>query len=132
MNLLNHLQRLKESLEVLEEGIEKGLVERQRSIGFHTSAACADMLELFLHKNNLIDPGFILKHEWLKSKNKTTEKLPFTFKNKDEILLLIFKIEEKRDLLCYGKPQSEVIIREVLDSFRILQKKFREIGLHEI
>ena len=127
-----HLKNLKESLEVIEESIEKGLVERQRTIGFNTSAACADMLEILLHKNSLIDPGFIIKHEWLKSKNKVSERFPFDFPKKKELLNIIFKIEEKRNVLCYGKPQPIEVIREILADFNTLKKKFREAGLDEI
>ena len=127
-----HLKNLKESLEVIEESIEKALVERQRTIGFNTSAACADMLEILLHKNSLIDPGFIIKHEWLKSKNKVSERFPFDFPKKKELLNMIFKIEEKRNVLCYGKPQPIEVIQEILADFNTLKKKFREAGLDEI
>ncbi len=132
MQIESHLKNLKESLEVIEESIEKGLVERQRNIGFNTSAACADMLEILLHKNSLIDPGFIIKHEWLKSKNKVKEKLPFDFPEKNDILDFIYKIEEKRDILCYGKPQQIETIQEVISNFNKLKEKFREVGLNEI
>ena len=66
MNIEFHLKTLKESLEVIEENIEKGLIERQRNIGFNASAASTDMLEILLHKQSLIEPGFVIKHEWLK------------------------------------------------------------------
>jgi len=127
-----HLKNLRESLEVIEEGIEKGLVERQRTIGFSTSAACTDMLEILLHKNNLIDPGFVIKHEWLKSKNKIEEKFPFDFPNKKELLNIIFQIEEKRNVLCYGKPQPREVIQQIVVDFNKLKEKFREAGLNEI
>lgn len=132
MNIETHLRNLRESLEVIRESIEKGLVERQRTLGFNTSAAAADMLEAFLHKKNLIDPGFVIKHEWLKSKNKVKEKLPFDFPHKDEVLELILKIEEKRNVLCYGKPQKEEVLQELLANFNALKEKFREAGLHEL
>ena len=127
-----HLKNLKESIEVIEESIGKGLLERQRNIGFNTSAASADMLEILLHKKSLIDPGSTIKHEWLKSKNKIQDKLPFDFPNKKEILELVFKIEEKRDTLCYGKPQKTEIIQEVINNFNKLRKLFKEGGLDEI
>ncbi|MBI2542372.1 hypothetical protein HYV80_06705 [Candidatus Woesearchaeota archaeon] len=132
MKIETHLKNLKESIEVIEESIEKGLVERQRNIGFNTSAACIDMLEILLHKNDLIDPGFIIKHEWLKSANKIKEKFPFDFSKKNEIIRLISKIEEKRDILCYGKPQKVEIIQEVINNFNTLKEKFKEAGLNEI
>jgi len=132
MKIEAHLKNLKESIEVINESIEKGLVERQRNIGFNTSAACVDMLEILLHKNSLVDPGFIIKHEWLKSKNKVNDKFPFDFPQKKEILDLIYKIEEKRDTLCYGKPQKEETIREIILSFNKLKEKFKDAGLNEI
>ncbi len=132
MKIETHLKNLKESLEVIEESIERGLVERQRNIGFNTSAACADMLEILLHKKGLIDFGFIVKHEWLKSKNRIKEKFPFEFSGKKEIFDLIYEIEEKRDVLCYGKPQKIEIIQEVINKFNKLKKKFREAGLNEV
>ena len=132
MNIETHLRNLRESLDVIRESVEKGLVERQRTLGFNTSAAAADMLEAFLHSKNLIDPGFTIKHEWLKSKNKVKEKLPFDFPHKGEILELIFKIEEKRNVLCYGKPQKEEVLRALLTDFNKLKEKFREAGLHEL
>lgn len=132
MKIESHLENLKESLAVIEESIIKGLVERQRTIGFHASAASIDLLEILLHKDNLIDQGFIIKHEWLKSKNAIKEKFPFDFPKKEEILDLIYKIEEKRNILCYGKPQKLEITQEVLDNFNKLKKLFREAGINEI
>ncbi|MFH0701395.1 MAG: hypothetical protein V2A62_03080, partial [Candidatus Woesearchaeota archaeon] len=115
-----------------EESIEKGLVERQRTIGFNTSAAAADMLELLLHKLNLIDPGFVVKHDWFSSKNKVEEKFPFDFPHKKEIFNLIFKIEERRNVLCYGKPQKIELLRELLEEFNSLKTIFQEAGLNEL
>ena len=132
MNKESHLRNLKESLNLIEESIEKGLLERQRTIGFNTSAACADMLEIFLHNKNLIDSGFIIKHDWLKSANKTKEKFPFDFPNKKQIIDLILKIEEKRNLLCYGKPQKIEVIQEVLNNFNKLKEIFKQEGIDEI
>ena len=132
MKAENHLERLKQNLEILEENIKKGIVERQQIIGFSTSLASAEMLEILLHKKNLIDPGFVVKHEWLKSKNKIKEKFPFDFSRKDKIFELIERIEEKRNILCYGKPQEEELIREVINNFNELRKIFKEEGLNGI
>lgn len=132
MKIETHYEKLKESLEVINESIEKGLIERQRNIGFNTSAACMDILEIFLHKEGLIDPGFIIKHEWFNSKNKMKEKFPFDFSQKEEVFKLIAGIEEKRNQLCYGKPQQIETIREVIENFNKLKNKFKEMGLNEL
>jgi len=129
MNIDKHRERLMESLEVLDESISKDIVRRQRTIGFNCSAASADMLEIYLHQNDLIDPGFLIKHEWFKSKNKLKEKFSFEFPNKEEILILMGKIEEKRNDLCYGSPKTEEIIKEVILNFNKLKEIFKQMGV---
>lgn len=129
MNLEKHYERLKESLEVLDESISKDIIKRQRTIGFNCSAACADMFEIYLHENNLIDPGFVVKHEWLKSKNKIKEKFPFEFEHKESILKLMKDIEDKRNDLCYGSPKPEKIIKDVILSFNKLKQLFQKEGV---
>ena len=132
MNVESHLRNLKESLEEIKESIQKGVVNRQRTIGFHTSAAASDMLEVFLHKKNLISPGQVIKHEWLKSKNKINEKLAFDFAQKDEIIKLMHSIEERRNQLCYGKPSAEKEIESQIEDFNKLKEIFIKGGLNEI
>lgn len=129
MKIESHLERIKESIQVVEESIEKGLQERQRTIGFHISTASVDLLEILLHKHNLIDPGFIIKHEWLKSKNSIAEKLAFEFPKKQEILDLIIAIEEKRNILCYGTPQKIEVLQNIVDKFNKLKIIFEEEGV---
>ena len=132
MKIDDHLKNLKESLEVIEESIEKGLVKRQRNIGFNASAASVDMLEIFLHKKGVIDPGFIVKHEWFNSGKAMKDKFPFEFQNKEGVFSLISSIEEKRTSLCYGKPQKIEAIRGVINDLNRLKDSFREAGLDEI
>lgn len=129
MKLDIHLRNIKESVEVLNDCIEKGLLERQRTIGFTTSAAAVDLFEMLLHKKNLLDQGALLKHEWFRSKNKLEEKLPFDFPEKKEFLTLIFRIEEKRNVLCYGKPQKIEVLKEVIETFNELKQKCKEAGI---
>lgn len=129
MNIDKHHERLKESLDVIEESIKIGLVKRQRNIGFNTSAAASDMLEIFLHKENLIDPGFVVKHEWFNSKNKVEEKFSFPFKEKEAIITLMVFIENKRNSLCYGVPKEEDEVRILVDRFNQLRQIFKELGV---
>ena len=132
MNVEDHLKNLKESVDIINECIQKGILERKRNIGFNASAGAVDMLEAFLHRKSLIDPGFMIKHEWFNSKKKTKEKFNFDFPEKEEIIRLISIIEGKRSLLFYGKPQKEETIREVIDNFNKLKDKFKELGLNGI
>ena len=121
MKIEDHKRNINESLEVLKESIQKGLKERQRNIGFNVSVAATEMLEVFLHENNLISPGALLKHDWFSSVRKANEKLNFDFQNKEYIIDILNKIEQKRNILCYGKPQREEEISDVLEKFNKLK-----------
>ena len=132
MKIEDHLKNLKESLEVIDESIEKGIAERQRNIGFNASASSIDMLEIFLHKNSLIDPGFLIKHEWFNSKKKIEEKLSFDFPKKKEIFNHIIKIESERNKLCYGKRQEEEKLEEIVNEFNKLKELFTEVSGYEL
>jgi len=132
MNIDLHLKNLKESLEEIKEAIEKGVERKQRSIGFHTSVAACDMLEIFLHKLKLIDPGFMIKHDWFDSERRIKEKINVDFPRKKEILNLMYKIETQRNTLCYGKPKDKETIKNVILLFNELKEIFIEEGLNEI
>ncbi|MEW5896255.1 MAG: hypothetical protein AB1668_01055 [Nanoarchaeota archaeon] len=132
MKIENHLKNLKESLRKIDEAIKEGLSDNQRTIGFHTSAACADMLEILLHKKNLLPTELIIKHEWLASESKIKEKFIFDFDGRNEILKIISAIEKKRNTLCYGSPQDEEILEEIILLFNKAKNKFKELGLNEI
>jgi len=132
MKIESHLENLKESIEEIESAVTRGLVNKQRTLGFHVSAGAADILEIILHKNNLIDPGFIVKHEWFNSKRKIEEKLNFEFQGKKEILDLAVKLESVRNSLCYGKRQDEKILEELILNFNKLKKLFMEVTGYEL
>ena len=130
MKIEDHLRNIKESVEVIKESVQKNIQERQRTIGFSASIAAAEMLEVYLHKNNLINPGSMIKHELFNSIKKTKEKLNFNFPNKEKIISIIYDIESKRNLLCYGKPQPVETIKSVIESFNNLKAIFEEMGVN--
>ena len=84
MKAEDHLRNIKESLEVIEESIQKGIQEMQRNIGFNTSVAAAEMLEVYLHKKDLINLDLAIKHEWFSSIKNAKERLNFDFENKEK------------------------------------------------
>jgi len=112
--------------------IKKGLVLKQRTIGFHTSAAAVDMLEIILHQKNLIDPGLVLKHDWFDSMKTVSAKFPFDFPHKHLILSLMMKIEVPRNNLCYGKRQNEEVLEEIIRNFNHLKQLFQEVTGYEL
>jgi hypothetical protein len=129
MKIEDHARNIKESLDVINESIQKGILERQRNIGFNTSVAATEMLEVFLHKLNLINPGLSIKHDLFNSIKKADEKLKFDFPHKKEIIELIHEIESKKNLLCYGKPQPIQTIESVIHSFNRLKEILKKEGL---
>lgn len=106
MKIEDHLRNINESLESIEFSIDKGIENHQRNIGFNCSLAAVEMLEVYLHKLELINPGAIIKHDWFRSLRLVNLRIPFDFPEKEKIILLLIKMEEKRDTLCYGKKQS--------------------------
>lgn len=132
MNIDAHLENLKESIREIENAVRNGLQQKQRTIGFHTSAGAADMMEIILHKENLIDPGVIIKHEWFNSKNKVLDKLPFDFPRKKEIIELICEIEHLRNTFCYGKRQDEIVLEQLVATFLRLKNIFIEVSGYEL
>jgi len=129
MRVEDHMRNIRESLEVIKESIQKGVQERQRNIGFNISVASVEMLEVFLHQLNILNPGNIIKHDWFSSIRKAKEKLRFEFTRKEEIINLLNNIESKRNLLCYGKPQPTETINSLIKSFNKLKSLFEEEGL---
>ena len=129
MKIEDHIRNINESLEVIKESIQKNIQERQRNIGFNTSVAASEMLEVYLHKENLINPGSTIKHDLFNSIKKAEERLNFNFPNKTKIISLLNKIESKRNLLCYGKPQSIELVKEVIESFNEIKCVFEQMGV---
>ncbi|MDP2672266.1 MAG: hypothetical protein Q8O84_00440 [Nanoarchaeota archaeon] len=129
MKIEDHLRNINESLEVIEESIQKDIQDRQRNIGFNTSVAGVEMFEVFLHKENLLHPSSILKHSWFSSQKIANEKLKFDFQDKNKIIDLLCKIEEKRNILCYGKKRPVSEIKTALEYFNELKNLFESKGL---
>lgn len=132
MKIEAHLERLNESVLEIEEAVERGIINKQRTIGFHTSAGAIDMLEIILHKNNLIDAGFLINHDWFNSDKKIKEKLSFNFPKRDNIIELIKSIEKVRNNLCYGKRQEIKILEKVINNFNSLKRIFKEVTRYEL
>lgn len=129
MKTQDHLRNIRESIEVINESLEKGIENRQRNIGFNTSVASVEMLEVYLHTKNLLNPTALLKHSWFNSIRKANEKIPFDFEDKEKIFDLLNKIETQRNLLCYGKLKPVELIKENIQNFNKIKKIFEEKGL---
>ncbi len=130
----NHKKRISEHLEELNDAIRIGIYQRPATIGFHTTACAIDLLEIYLHKKELIDIGKVVKHDWFKRPKEEQKidplierKLPVNFQEKDKIYNLFYILENNRDVLIYGSPKKEQVDL-VLETF----KKLKEILVEKI
>ena len=128
-----HIKKIKEHLEEIEDAIDQGIENKPITIGFHCSACSVELLELYLHTINKISVGHVIKHDWFKKpkieqkkEDLIDRKLKINFNNKKEIYDLIYSIEEKRSNLVYGKSDKKVI-ESVLNSFLKLKEKLIEL-----
>lgn len=128
MKIESHKKSIKESFEEIEAGINIGLEQRQKTIGFHCSSASVEMLEIYLHSKNLIDPGFQLKHNDFGSEKMASNKLSFGFENREEIIKMLVDIEKKRNVLCYGKQQPSKAIEEYIQIFNQIKDLLVKMG----
>ncbi|HLD39248.1 MAG TPA: hypothetical protein VJB05_02970 [archaeon] len=124
----DHKRRILESLEEIEGAVAIGVERRPVTIGLHVSACSIEILELYLHKEGKIPIGKVIKHEWFKRPLPGQKldplierKLTVDFPSKKEIYDLIYKIEENRTNLVYGRATKEQI-EVVLDSFNKLKR----------
>ena len=128
MRLEKHLESLKEVLDEIEAGLKdsRGLCSHQRRIAMMLSIGICDLVEVYLHKLNIMKGGARIKHTWFRQ-NRIKEKLEQqiicsidSVKNINEILILASSIEESRDDLAYGAPVEEGnLLMEKIISFLI-------------
>lgn len=121
MKIKDHIENIRESFREIEEAVEQGLETKQRSLGFHISVCSTEMVEVLLHKLNLLKEERILKHNDFSSIRRANDILKFEFPHKKEIINLLVEIEKKRNLLCYGKRKPKTDLEEFLKLFTKLK-----------
>jgi len=128
-----HKKILKSLIEDINEKIRSDLiVERQKIIGFTASEASAHLFAIFLHKNNLIDPGFNVNHKFFSSEKRAEEKFSFDFTSKEKIISLLVSQENYRDKLCYGKDKTKGIVNSAISNLFELKQIIKELTGEEI
>lgn len=112
-----HENNIKEFLEDINEKMRAGLlVKRQKIIAFSASEAASNILEMYLHKKNLVSSGFKVNHRYFSSEKQAERFFDFEFKIKKEIIKLMLKQEELRNVLCYGKEKNEDKVKEAINN----------------
>lgn len=135
----SHRRKIREHLNEIKDAIDEGIENKPITLGFHCSSCAVEMLELFLHLENKIPFGKVIKHNWFKKPKAEQKKgaladrkVGANFPDKDEIYSLMYEVEALRDNLVYGTPDShkiEQILIPFLKLKKILQEKIKERGL---
>jgi len=132
-----HLRKIKEHLEEIEDAVDQGIENKPVTIGFHCPACALQLLELYLHSLNKISIGKVVKHDWFKRPQEDQKieslierKLSVDFPMKEEIYELIYDLEDKRNTLVYGKPMK-IQIERVYDNFLKLKEILKELLKNE-
>lgn len=121
--LEEHKKIINELIEDINEKIRSGLLlERQKIIGFASSEASVNIFAVFLHKNNLISPGFNVNHRFFASVKRARDSFSFDFQKKDEILELLVAQDEFRNKLCYGRDKEDFIAESAVQNLFKLKK----------
>lgn len=122
-SLSEHKNNIKQLMEDINEKIRADLLmERQKLIGFAASEASTNLLEFFLHKRELISSGFTVNHTYFSSEKRAERILDFDFPRKKEVIVLLIKQEEFRDILCYGKEKEKGKVEEAIRNLQILKR----------
>ncbi|MBI5072617.1 hypothetical protein HZA99_02250 [Candidatus Woesearchaeota archaeon] len=125
-----HQKNIKQFLDDINEKIRAGLLlDRQKIIAFSASEAAANLLEYYLHKKQLVQAGFRVNHRYFTSERKAESYFSFPFSKKQEIIKLLIKQEEYRDILCYGKEKEIKKVQEAIDNLtKLKQLIIEELG----
>ena len=133
-----HKEQIKEHMQEISDAIAIGLEKRPATLALHASACSISMIEAYLHVLGKISVGTMIKHEWFKPPKEGQKIAPLAerkigadFPLKDEILSLMYTLEEHRNKLIYGKPTKSTI-DAVFNSFQklhqLVKDKLKEMG----
>gem|GEM_PF-786819 len=124
----DHKKRIEEHLEEIEQAVIIGIEKKPVTIGMHTSACSVEFLELYLHKEGKIPIGKVVKHDWFKRPLPEQKidpiierKLKVSFPDKKSIYEFMYRIEENRTKLVYGRPTKDQI-EATFKAFKELEK----------
>jgi glycerophosphoryl diester phosphodiesterase len=130
--IAQHKLHIQEHMQELTDALTLGIENRPATISLHASACSISLLEAYLHALGKISIGAMIKHEWFKEPKIGQKILPLAerklgvdFPRKQEILSLMYAIEEHRNKLIYGKPTKETAT-VLLSSFQKLHQIIKE------
>lgn len=123
-----HITAAHEFIEDINEKIRANLlVKRQKIIGFSASEASTNLFAAFLHKKELITPGFNVNHKFFASLKRANDVFKESFDKKELVVDLLVKQEALRDRLCYGRQKDDTLINDAVKNLFELKKILEEL-----
>ena len=125
MRISSHETILKEVDSEIKLALTEGLLKHQRRLMSMISLGTANLVEYFLHKRRVINPGTNIKHNTfglsldnIKLKMRAVISKPINkIENLDEIIVLAHEIEQDRNIIVYGAESTEKILRRKIDLY---------------
>ena len=122
-----HRKSIASLLKDMEDKIKTDtIVEMQKLIGFSCSEAACNIFALLLHRKSLITPGFNINHRFFASAKTANQKFNFEFQRKSDLLSLLVKQEDFREILCYGREKERPLIEACIKNVYTIKKIVEE------
>ncbi len=133
MKIEKHREALAEVSETIKDALDdpKGIMAHQRRLMSMLSLGTAQIVEIYLHRLDVMKPGAQIKHEWLKKDEKNAllrlssalTVSPGKIERIGEILAFAREIESDRDEIVYGSPlATDKALKEKIGLFLELRK----------
>src|SRR3989338_5989573 len=123
-----HKKAIASLLKDIEDKVKADtIVEMQKLIGFSCSEAACNLFALLLHRKNLITAGFNVNHRFFASGKTAGKKFAFEFPKKAELLNLLVKQENFRELICYGREKERPLIEDCIKNAHTIKKIVEEV-----
>ena len=126
MKTEEHKKVLEEHERNIKRCINEGIEENQRNLGYNISQASIEMLSMHLLKLSLVSLSVNFDHRIFKNSEYIKKIFTFDFENKEKILGIMRKIEEKRNLVCYGKRKPKKDVEEMIEFYHQLKETVGE------
>jgi hypothetical protein len=133
-----HSDALREVMKTIDDALKSSnILEHKRRLTSMLSIGVQHIVELYLHRLNVIKPGAQVKHEWFRlgdnniiiKFNGITTKPYDNIRHLSEMTALANKIEINRNEMLYGSPRvTKDMLLEKIDYFLEIKKIVEETG----
>jgi hypothetical protein len=121
MKIEEHHKAFDEHERNIRRCIDEGIADNQRNLGYNISQASIELLSIYLLKLKLVTVSINFDHRIFKSSDAIKTKISFDFPEKSKILDVMKRVEEKRNILCYGKRKTIKEIEEMIKLYNDLK-----------